>query len=141
MHSRRPLARVFQVGKGSDDAELTADTAVEVGYCAEPDPAAGLVELCAPEHQALVQRASQDSPKGLSDHAARGNRAQPVRWNSPGAGWIDVRHERRPGAPLELCRKGGRERQDVAHDDGGPILANDRPRLARGAYDRLVWKT
>src|SRR5439155_7297837 len=124
---------------GSDDAELTTDAAVEVGDRAETHAASRLVELCPPQHEALVQRASQDSPKSLSDHAARRNRAQPVRRNPLGAGWVGMRHESCPGATLELRRKSGRERQDVAHDGVGPVLANDRPRLARSAHDCLVW--
>ncbi len=117
---RRPRARVLELGERGDERELAAGAAVGVVQGRQADARAGVVELGAPELQAVLERAAGPAPESAPDRRSRQPRAERVDRQAGLALREDVGDQRRVGDALDLRRERGGEREDVGDDDVGP---------------------
>ncbi len=130
---RRPRARVLELGERGDERQLR-------GWCrrgcnpkrGRPSARAGVVELGAPELQAVLERPAGPAPERATDRRPRQPRAERVDRQAGLALREDVGDQRRAGNALELRRERGGEREDVGDDDVG--LAALRPAAACRAW-------
>jgi hypothetical protein len=139
MNVRRPGTRVLELREGRDQAQLGADPAVQPRQRSQPEPAAGLVELCAPLTEPALQRRLEQLPESRPDGAPRQFGTKRVGRESGGSDRVEVGDQRRDRNALELARHRRREREDVMDDHIDGARRDRRARRRGCAENRLVW--
>ena len=135
---RRPLARVFQLGKRGHQAQPPADAAVYVLQRGQAQQGAGVVELPASAAQPAVHRAGQGTPQRTARRGAGYPRAERVGRMLGRGGRKHVGDQGRHRDALELAGQRGPQCEDVGHHCVRTQPRDQHRGVPGGAHDRLV---